>query len=110
MNYFHVTLKANVDSIYQHGIDRVFSQGKKQLSWFVTHDRLPWAIAHCSARHNVTVNELVIFPVPSLRLKNVKRFRYPGIVATPCRTKVDIHTAAILGLDPQGVNDERDAV
>lgn len=108
MNYFHVTLAKNADSIYRNGIDPVFSQGKRQLSWFVTRDRLPWAIAHCSARHNVTVNELIIFPVPSLRLRQVKKSRYAGIVATPCRTTVDIHTAAIIGLDPQGVSEEYD--
>lgn len=109
-NLFHVSPKANEQSILKSGVDPIFSKGKAQLSWFVSYERLPWALAHCSARHNLPVSELVIFTVPSLRLRKMRRTRYDGIYATPCRTRVDISAPAIVGLNPQGVNDASDII
>jgi len=103
---YHVTPRANEAAIMKRGIDPVFSRGKQQLSWFVAPNRIAWAIAHCSARHHIPVDQLVVFPVPFTRLKNWRKFRYDGIFATPCRTTVDISAPAEVLLDPQGVTDE----
>ena len=104
-NVFHVTTRANEDSILKSGIDPVYSKGKAQLSWFVSYERLPWALAHCSARHHTPVDNLVVFPVPFTRLRRWRNSRYPGIYSTPCRTKVDISVPAEVCLDPQGVSE-----
>lgn len=50
-------------SITENGIDPKCSTGKRKVSWYVDKSMLLWAIGHVSARHNVSVADVLVFDV-----------------------------------------------
>lgn len=88
MPLYHVTPATNQESILASGVDPVFSQGKRQISWWVTRERLAWAIAHTALKHHVMVEDLVIFSTYR-PLKNMRKTRWSGVVTTTCNQRVD---------------------
>jgi hypothetical protein len=59
--YYHVTgyeiAKRIIDTGY---VDPKLSQGKNNVSWYVTRSRVTWAIAHTCKRHDWQVSDLAI--------------------------------------------------
>lgn len=98
MPLYHVTPRKNLESILASGVDPVFSQGARQVTWWVTRDRLPWAIAHCSIRHNCKVAELAVVSVYR-PLKKGAKTRWSGVLVSPCNMRVDHHTVASSALE-----------
>lgn len=63
MKVYHVTRKANKASILKRGIDPVHSTGRQMLSWFVSFDKMQWAILHVMRRHFVHLEDVIVFQV-----------------------------------------------
>jgi hypothetical protein len=64
MNLYHVTLyNRAVRILDSKGIDPKFSQGKRQVMWYVSKALIPWAIAHIAQRNSVSIDELAILHV-----------------------------------------------
>lgn len=84
---YHVTPDKNRGSIAVHGIEPILATGKQKLSWFVDKSRLVWALAHCSARHNVPVSDLVVFEIPAHHIPNIRRTAWKGVYSTPCHSR-----------------------
>lgn len=82
---YHVSPARNRASIARSGIEPLFSQGKAQACWYVSPDRLEWALAHCSARHKVDVTQLDVYSVKTVKLGLVRANRYSGVFSSPCR-------------------------
>ena len=51
MRLYHATLKSNLTSITEKGIDPSFSKGAEQVIWLHTAGRREWAILHTTQRH-----------------------------------------------------------
>lgn len=71
---FHVSPGFNQGGIMTIGVDPERSRGKQLLSWWVTEERLQWALAHVSARYAVSVGGLWVFEatMPSYMLRRTK--------------------------------------
>ena len=75
MKLYHATLKSNLDSIRENGINPEFSKGKDKVIWLHTASRTHWAIAHVQKRHKVNLSEVVIITVNVPRSKLKRRWR-----------------------------------
>jgi len=82
---YHVSPVANHKSIQALGVESIYAKGAKKASWWVDDTRLHWALAHCSARLGVSVNELEVWAADRSQFPRLMRFRYPGMYFTPCR-------------------------
>lgn len=100
MTLYHVSPSKNRDSIARFGIDPIFSKGKQNVSWFVDQSKLVWAVAHCSARHSVSVDKLDVW-VTETPLKRQRKTSWRGVFTTPCRTLATRHVPAITLLDKE---------
>ena len=75
MKLYHATLKANLDSIREKGINPEFSQGKERVIWLHTASRIHWAIAHTQKRHGGTLADIIIIEVSIPRSRIKRRWR-----------------------------------
>lgn len=99
---YHVSLTSNHDSISRIGVESIYARGAKKASWWVDYSRIHWALAHCSARYGVGVNQLEVWAAPRKSFPRLMRFRYPGMYFTPCRIKTDIcHASHVFTGEPQ---------
>lgn len=57
---YHVTPSWNTSSILDAGIEPARSKGREKVSWYVQKDMLPWALAHCSNRWKISVNNFAV--------------------------------------------------
>ena len=75
---WHCTPKWNLDSILVYGVDPTKALGNIQRSWFVQWHGLPYALAHISARHGVSVNQLAVIrlKIPESRLTHHRLAMY----------------------------------
>lgn len=100
MTLYHISPASNRDSISRLGIDPVFSKGKLDVCWFVDQSKLVWAVAHCSARHSVSVDKLDVWVVET-PLKRQRKTAWRGVFNTPCRTIAARHVPAVTFLDKE---------
>jgi len=84
---YHVSPAKNRANILSLGLDPIFSLGKEQKLWLVSAHRVMWALAHCSARHHMPVNELDIWTCQGHAPK-IKKTSWSGVFTYPCRIKV----------------------
>ena len=63
MRLYHATLKSNLDSIRENGLNPDFSQGKEACIWYHTASRREWAILHTMRRHGCTLDDIAIITV-----------------------------------------------
>lgn len=96
---FHVSPARNHASILKSGVEPVMSKGKTQSSWWVSQGKLAWAIAHCSARHQLPVTELEVWLRDGDTAKGMKRSRWTGVYYTGCRNVTQGHCTAEKALD-----------
>ena len=81
--FYHVSPRKNRGSILVSGIEPLFAVGTDHKVYLVEKHRLLWAIAHCSARHHIPVNELDIWTIS--HVPRVKRTNWNGVFITRCR-------------------------
>ena len=55
----HTTLRSNLESIQQHGLDPELAVGKIKGSWCHTPSKTPWAILHTMKRHGGNPEDVV---------------------------------------------------
>jgi len=84
---YHVSPKKNRESILKSGIEPLHSRGRLRACWYVSRDRIEWALAHCSARHGVSVDKLDVYIVESAKIPVLRRNKHRGIYNSPCRVK-----------------------
>jgi len=82
MTLYHVSLRENEASILSKGVLAVKSKGHRTGSYWVHEDMLIWAVLHVSARHSVSVNEILIF-VGVVPLDDIQRTARPGVFFVP---------------------------
>lgn len=82
---YHVTPHKNITPIMHEGLLPEKSQGKRALVWLVTPDAIPWALAHCSLRHNCKTSDLSILRV-NLTEDKITRTRWK--FAFVCKDKI----------------------
>lgn len=99
MTLYHVTPRDNRDSISEFGIDPARSKGKARQCWFVDDSKLLWAVAHCSARHSVSVDLLDVWSI-NRQIPRLRRTAWQGVFCTFCLALPD-------GCDPAVVFVER---
>lgn len=83
--FYHVSPRKNQASIRRTGIDPAFSRGSSQAIWLVSRGKILWAIAHCAERHGVSIDEMDVWLVPTV--KRQRSTRWPGIVSSPCNAR-----------------------
>ena len=100
MILYHATLKSNLESIRENGLDPDRATGKEKLVWLHTKSRREWAVLHTANRYNVSIDEIVIIQVNVPRSQLRRRWR--GLWSTPNPiTKLDaVCTASILAETP----------
>lgn len=82
MAIYHVSPSRNHISIRQTGIDPWLCRTAFKASWYVTEDKLAWALAHCSVRYNLPVSALEVWFLPEADLQGKTRSRWPGVFYT----------------------------
>lgn len=93
MILYHATLKTNLESIRENGLDPDRATGKEAVVWLHTQSRREWAVLHTMNRYNVSIDEIVIITVDVPRSQLRRRWR--GLWTTPNPiTKLDAVTAA----------------
>lgn len=75
---YHVTTRYRLDLICAKGLDPAKSRGKRQVVWLVDGSKLAWAIAHCSIRHDVKVDQLRVIRTLFMET-DLKRTRRVGV-------------------------------
>ena len=93
MRLYHATLKSNVESITEKGIDPSFSKGAEKVIWLHTAGRREWAILHATQRHKCEVSEVVIITVNVPRSKLRRRWRGLWTTAETLQTFADFTDA-----------------
>ena len=60
---YHWTHRSNLSSIAATGLDPQFARGKMRCVWLADRARIAWALAHVSAHHQVSPDEMVLLRV-----------------------------------------------
>lgn len=81
---YHVTPAHNRVSIGKIGLDPKLSLGKRQVVWLVEAPALLWALSHCSARHAVPFDHLMVV-IAHVNLSRVKRTKWQGVYTADFR-------------------------
>ena len=99
MRLFHATLKSNLDSIRENGLNPDFSKGKESVIWYHTASRREWAILHTQKRHQCDLDNIAILTVQIPRSK-LKRRRFGLWTSNQIITPIAITDAAELAASP----------
>lgn len=87
--YFHVSIRANRESIRKIGVDPIFSRGAMQVSWWVAEGLLEWAIAHVMKRYKAEREQIDVW-VCFRRLRGSRPWSgKKGVYLTFCMNRPD---------------------
>ena len=100
MKLYHTTLKANLDSITENGIDPSFSKGAESVIFLHTRSRTEWAILHIGIRHRCSIDEIIIIEVNVPRSALRRDHRGVWTTSEPITTFVSITDAEIFAESP----------
>jgi len=101
---FHVTPAENVQSILECGIDPKYATGKMKAAWFVSKQRIEWALIHTSAHHHVQIDELAVCAV-MVYGRDMYKFNRPGFYYTYITHKIETATPAMFFLHSIGMGE-----
>ena len=99
MILYHATLKSNLDSIREHGLNPDFSQGKESVIWYHTKSRSHWAILHTQKRHQCALDDIALITVQIPR-GWIRRSRHGLWTSNQIITPILITDAAELAASP----------
>lgn len=86
--YYHVTTYEAAKKIIDCGyIDPKKSQGKRAVSWYVSHSKVSWAMPHVCQRHGCQIEDLAVLTV-KMPAGTMKRSNRRGIYG--CAEKMPI--------------------
>ena len=100
MRLYHATLKSNLTSITETGIDPEYSRGAEKVIWLHTAGRREWAILHTTQRHQCEVDAVMIIAVNVPRSKLRRRWRGLWSTAETLKTFDDFTDAAEFAASP----------
>ena len=69
MKLYHTTLKANLESITENGIDPKYARGPEKVIYLHTRSRTEWAILHIALRYSVSLEDITVIEVTVPRSK-----------------------------------------
>lgn len=92
---YHITPSENVASIYESGLQPSYSTGFMKSVWLVNKRNIVWALAHCSNRHSVSVDNLSVTTINTDDQKIV-RFATSGLFYCKHIIQVENHATAEL--------------
>ena len=75
---FHVSPRQYFDSVMGSGISPAFSRGRANVVWLVDESKLVWALAHVSAKDDISVLQLLVYTVKPPRAE-LRLARWPGV-------------------------------
>lgn len=78
MIVFHATPKYNSSSIARAGVLAACSRGRERCSWWVSRERVAWAVEHVSLRHNVCTRDIAVFSA-NIMSDSLVRSGKPGV-------------------------------
>lgn len=90
---YHVTPNFNTNAIIGAGVEPSLARGKQKVSWWVTWEKLNWALAHISSRWNVPVSGLTIF-AKKFENGEIQRWPVEGIFICKRNVRVTEYTDA----------------
>jgi hypothetical protein len=99
---YHVSPKRNRISVHALGVNPAFSRGKRKATWWVTEDKLAWAIDHVCTRDNLTPDDLTIYTAGVHHMRT-KGCYMPGVFYVP----YVVRPHAEIELNPLLVSDTR---
>jgi len=101
MRLYHVSPAKNYEYIFWGGLQPSFALGARKVVWLVTRDKVVWALAHVSARHSVSVDELGVFVVDA-SLADIRRTRWAHVFT--CERRIEVARMDEVGeyLDERG--------
>lgn len=100
MKLYHTTLKTNLDSIRDKGLDPAFSQGAEKVVWLHTKSRSEWAILHVLKRHKCTIDDIIVIEVNVSRSKLRRRWRGLWTTSETIKTFAAITAAEVFARSP----------
>jgi hypothetical protein len=89
MILYHVSPERNTANIQAHGVDPTLSEGARQVSWWVAREKLTWAIAHVSARHDLSARHIDVHTANIKAFGQVSRFATRGVFTSKCVVRPD---------------------
>jgi len=104
MVVYHVTPSENVQSILDTEIDPSYHKGKMVACWFISKQRIEWAIIHCSVGHSVPIDELAVCAV-LVDSKDLYKFNRPGFYYSFKGHKIESATPAMFFLHSMGMGE-----
>ena len=90
---YHVTIGGNLDSIWADGIDPHYSKGKFEAAWYVSKERLLWAVLHVVDRHDCKLDDIFVIAV-SIDWRLMRRTNKTGVHFTKHTFAVETVTPA----------------
>ena len=78
---YHVTIESNVSGITNEGVRPDLAQRNHKASWWVSKQRLEWAMLHTSARHGTPIEKLFVCAA-LIYWEDMKRTNLMGIYYT----------------------------
>jgi hypothetical protein len=98
---FHVTPAENIPSIHLQGICPSYAKGKMQASWYVSKQRIEWALIHTSVAHHVSIDELAVCAVLA-ESEDLYKFFRPGYYYSYRTLRIESATPAMFFLHNMG--------
>lgn len=104
MRLYHATLKTNLNSIREFGLNPEFSQGAEKVIWMHTACRREWAILHVQKRHKCSLDDVVVIEVSIPRSKLRRRWRGLWTTSETITEFVEIHAGVTYAGSPPVVD------
>ena len=100
MKLYHTTLKSNLESITEKGIDPSFARDAEKVIYLHTRSRTEWAILHIGKRYNATLEDIIVIVVNVPRSKRSRTHQGLWTTSEPITTCVSITDAKVFAESP----------
>lgn len=100
MKLYHTTLKANLASINEKGIDPSYSRGPEKVVYLHTRSRTERAILHIQTRYDAPLESISVIQVDVPRSKLRREARGVWATKEPIKTYRSITDAVVFAESP----------
>jgi hypothetical protein len=90
---YHVTTGKNLEGILESGIDPAYSRSSLKASWYVSWDKVLWAVIHIQDRFNCNLDDCFVCSA-EVDHANMRRTNQVGIFYTRQLFRIQIASPA----------------